>query len=52
MAPLKYINRPAATYEKMFEERPSAKMYSPLDKRDHPDLDDSGLFDAEEVQLY
>jgi len=52
MAPQKYIDRLAASYEKMFGEKPSAKMYSPLEKGDHPELDDSELLDAEGIQQY
>ena len=40
MAPQKYIDRLAASYEKMFGEKPSTKMYSPLEKGNHPELDD------------
>ena len=52
MAPQKYIERLAASYEKMFGEKPSAKMYSPLEKGDHPELDDSELLDANGIQQY
>ena len=52
MAPQKYIERLAASYEKMFGEKPSAKMYSPLEKGDHPELDDSELLDATGIQQY
>ena len=52
MAPQKYIERLAASYKKMFGERPSAKMYSPLEKNDHPELDDSKLLDATGIQQY
>ena len=52
MAPQKYIDRLAASYEKMFGEKPSAKMYSPLEKGDHPELDNSELLDAEGIQQY
>ena len=52
MAPQKYIDRLTASYEKMFGEKPNAKMYSPLEKRDHPELDDSELLDAEGIQQY
>ena len=52
MAPQKYIERLTASYEKMFEEKPSAKMYSPLMKGDHPELDDSEFLDADGVQQY
>ena len=36
----------------MLGEKPNAKMYSPLEKGDHPELDDSELLDAEGIQLY
>ena len=52
MAPQKYIERLVALYEKMFGEEPSAKMYSPLEKGDHPELDDSELLDATGIQKY
>ena len=52
MAPQKYIERMVASYEKMFGEKPSAKMYSPLDKGDHPELDDSEFLDATGIQQY
>ena len=52
MAPQKYIERLTASYEKMFGEKPSAKMYSPLEKGDCPELDDSELLDADGVQQY
>ena len=32
MAPQKYIERLTASYEKMFGEKPSAKMYLPLER--------------------
>ena len=52
MAPQKYIDRLAALYEKMFGEKPSAKIYSPLEKGDHPEVDSSELLDAEGIQQY
>ena len=52
MAPQQYIDRLAASYEKMFGKKPNAKMYSPLEKGDHPELDDSELLDAEGIQQY
>ena len=52
MAPQKYIDRLAASYEKMFGKKPSAKMYSPLEKGDYPELNDSELLDAEGIQQY
>ena len=52
MAPQKYIERLAASYKKMFGERPSAKMYLPLEKNDHPELDDSKLLDDTGIQQH
>ena len=36
----------------MLDEKPSAKMYLPLEKGDHFELDDSELLDAEGIQCY
>src|SRR5687768_2322257 len=36
MAPYKYIEWVVALYEKMFGEKPSAKMFSSFKKGDHP----------------
>ena len=52
MAPQKYNGRLTSIYEKMFGKKPSAKLYSPLEKGDHFELDDSGLLDAEGIQQY
>lgn len=53
LKPRKYIDRMVATYEQMFGEKPSMKgCSSPLEKNDHPELDDSDLCDAEEVKQY
>ena len=52
MVPQKYIDRLAASNEKMFGEKPSAKMYLPLEKGDHPELNNSELLDAEGIQQY
>jgi hypothetical protein len=52
MAPQKYIERLVSSYEKMFGEKPSAKMSSPLERGDHPELDDTELLDANGIQQY
>lgn len=52
MTPQKYIKRLVASYEKMFGEKPSAKMYSPLEKGNHLELDDSEMLDATGIQQY
>ena len=52
MAPQKYIERLVSSYEKMFGEKPSAKMFSPLERGDHSEIDDSELLDANGIQQY
>src|SRR5688572_18633709 len=52
MAPCKYIERVVASYEKMFGEKPSAKMFTPLEKGDHPESADTELLDAIGIQQY
>ena len=52
MAPQKYIERLTASYEKMFGEKSSAKIYLPLKRVDYPELDDSELLDANGTQQY
>ncbi len=52
MAPQEYIERLVSSYEKMFGEKPSAKMSLPLERGDHPELDDTELLDATGVQQY
>ena len=52
MAPQKYIERLMRTYEQMFGEKPSQKVYSTLEKGDHPKLNDSELLDKFEIEQY
>jgi len=52
MTPTKYIDRLVQSYERMFGEKPSTKIYSPLEKGDHPELDESELLDATRLQQY
>ena len=52
MAPCKYIEHMVAAYEHMFGEKPSINVYSPLEKGDHPELDDSELLDQTGIQQY
>ena len=52
MAPQKYIGRPIQSYEQMFGMKPSLKAYSPLEKGDHPELDDSEFLDKSGIELY
>ena len=39
MSPQKYIDRMIASYERMFGEKPSMQSHSPIEKGDHPELD-------------
>ena len=52
MAPRKYIERMIASYERMFGEKPHANVYSPLERGDHPELDNSELLDKTGIQQY
>ena len=40
------------SYECMFGEKPSTNAYSPLEKGDHPELDESELLDQTGIQQY
>jgi hypothetical protein len=52
MAPTKYIERMADNYARICRERPKLTIMSPLEKGDHPELDDTLLLDAEGIQNY
>ena len=52
MAPKKYIERMVAQYTKLFGQAPSQRVQSPLEKNDHPELDDSELLDEENIAKY
>ena len=52
MAPQKYIERLTQSYEQMFGKKPSLKVHSPLEKGDHPELDESELLDREGIEQY
>ena len=52
LKPRKYIDRMVASYEQMFGEKPSTKVTSPLEKNDHPELDDSEFCTEEEVRQF
>ena len=52
LQPKKYIERMAQTYERLFGSMPSRKASSPLEKGDHPELDDSELLDDGEIKIY
>ena len=52
MGPHKYIERMEDTYKSLFDTNPSHKVQSPLEKGDHPELDDSPLLDADGIAKY
>ena len=48
----KYIERMEASYKNLFGTTPSHKVQPPLEKNDHPELDESPLLDADGVAKY
>ena len=50
--PKKYIERLAESYHSMFKQNPPKNMRMPLDKNDHPELDDSELLKGDSIQHY
>ena len=52
VGPRKYIERMETAYKNHFGVTPSQRFQSPLEKGDHPELDDSPLLDADGVAKY
>jgi hypothetical protein len=52
MAPKKYIQRMVDNFEMMFGYKPTTKYRSPLEKNDHPELDDTPELDPTGVRQY
>ena len=52
MGPRKYIDRMVDQYKHLFGQAPSQKVQSPLEKNDHPELDESPLLDADGIAKY
>jgi hypothetical protein len=52
MAPRKYIDKMIDGYKHMFGESPKQNMLSPLEKGDHPELDDSELLGPKGTQQF
>jgi len=52
MAPRKYIERIVDNYVKIFGCRPRLNVSSPLERGDHPELDDSEELDEGNVKIY
>ena len=51
-SPKKYIGKMLDGYKTMFGSKPKANVTSPLEKVDHPELDDSALLDEEGISKY
>ena len=49
--PKKYIKKMLEAYEKLFDEKPK-KASSPLEKNDHPELDESNILSLEDQKKY
>lgn len=52
MRPKKYVEKMIKGYAQMFGEQPKRRVFSPLEKGDHPELDTSELCSTDEVQKY
>ena len=50
--PEKYIDMLVHSYHSMFKQDPPKNMRTPLDKNDHPDLDDTELLTGESIKHY
>ena len=50
--PKKYIEKMAATYERLFGTKPKDVYTSPLEKGDHPEMDTSELLNSTGIQQY
>ena len=50
--PKKYINRLLESYQSMFKQDPPKNIRTPLDKNDHPELDDTELLTGKSIQHY
>ena len=50
--PRTYIERMVAQYESLFGCKPKMNVSSPLEKNDHPELDDSDLLDEDDIVKY
>jgi hypothetical protein len=52
VGPKRYIERCMDEYNRMFGEYPNKRMNSPMEKGDHPELDDSELLDEDGIRQY
>ena len=47
-----FIEKSLKAYERIFGSLPSKKTSSPIDKDDHPELDDSSLLEEPDIKIY
>jgi hypothetical protein len=52
IAPRQYIEKMLATYEQLFGQPPKQNVTSPIEKGDHPELDESELLDSDGVTKF
>ena len=52
VGPRKYIERMATQHERLFGSEPKRNVTSPLERNDHPELDDSELLDEDGMKKY
>ena len=52
ISPKRYIDKMVGTYQQLFGTKPSTKALSPLEKGDHPEIDDSDFLDEADTQVY
>ena len=52
MAPRKYIQKEVDSFYSMFGEMPNLRVWSPLEKGDHPELDTSNELDIDNIKKY
>ena len=50
--PMKYIDKLAGTYKRLFNEDPPKGYKTPLDKNDHPELDTSEILEGDMAAKY
>ena len=52
ISPRKYIDMMVITYQQLFGTKPSTKALSPLEKGDHPEIDDLEFLNDDDIQVY
>eukprot|EP00980_Cylindrotheca_fusiformis_P001081 scaffold304_cov98-Cylindrotheca_fusiformis.AAC.1 len=51
-APKQYIEKMVTSFERMFGSKPKTNVSSPLEKGDHPEIDDSEFLEPSDIQKY